>query len=193
MRTGIFLFSLSALAAAASASAIPQDQPRDQPHDRLVKRQTRVDTATIPTFSYSPSTTVYLGGGPAANATSSVQPPSGTTTRLPEQSQAPSNTPVASATGTETIPTYSFFPSSTVPVGPAGGNNGGNRGGSNNDGNSRGGNQPGNGTGAGSATGTGAGAQPTAGTGDDGQADEESKLRQQLSDLLSGLLDFLQG
>ncbi|KAI8944079.1 hypothetical protein F4801DRAFT_261124 [Xylaria longipes] len=180
MRASNILFSLSAFAAAVSASAIPQQQ-----QSKLAKRQTAIDTATIPTFSFAPSSTVYLGGGSAANTTRSTQPASGipTSRTQPASETATSSQPAsgtatsavddsktssttagtAIATATGTIPTYSFFPSSTVPV------NGGPT------------SQPsaGAGTGAGNQGGNGAG------------TDEDNGLKQNLTDLLQGLLDLL--
>ncbi|KAI0914658.1 hypothetical protein F4824DRAFT_449760 [Ustulina deusta] len=191
MLASILLFSLTALTAAVPASALPQDQQ----HGGLVKRQ---NTATIPTFSFGPSSTVLLGGGAATNATSSTKQASATdtssrtatrslvVTSSSAESEASSTTAADTGSATGTIPTYNFFPSSTVPVSPvttsqpaAGngtndqdGNQAGNNGGENN----TGGNKTGNGT--------------ADGTGDNGETDGESNL-QDLADLLQGLLDLL--
>ncbi|KAI0451848.1 hypothetical protein F5B21DRAFT_506902 [Xylaria acuta] len=206
MRASNVLFSLSAFAAAVSASAIPQQQ-----EGKLAKRQTEIDTATIPTFSFGPSSTVYLGGGSAANATSSKQPASdiptsrtqpasetatssqpasGTATSPVDDSKSSSTaagTVIATATGN--IPTFSFFPSSTVPVngsptsapGAGTGSDNQNGNGAGNKGGNKGGDDSGNKAGNGTTDGTDNGA------GNDG----DNGLRQNLADLLQGLLDLL--
>ncbi|KAI1278682.1 hypothetical protein F5Y07DRAFT_360808 [Xylaria sp. FL0933] len=182
MLASLLFLSLSAFTATVAASAIPQNAQQDG----LVKRQ---NTATIPTFSFSPSTTVYLGGGPATNATTttSKQKAPATDTSAPttptgSATSSASSTTAAnagSATATATIPTLSFFPSSTVPVSPGattqpatgGGNTGGNStsgGGSNTGGNK---------AGSGAADGN-------------GQTDGQNSL-QDLANLLQGLIDLL--
>ncbi|KAI0485360.1 hypothetical protein F4859DRAFT_378449 [Xylaria cf. heliscus] len=203
MRVSNLLFSLSAFAAAVSASALPQP-----PQGRLAKRQTEINTATIPTFNFGPSSTVYLGGGgstanststrrvsePAASSTqrasksaTTSQPASGTATSPVDDSETTTTTAAgtAIATATGTIPTYSFFPSSTVPVGgsptsqPSAGTGSDNRNG--NKGGNKGGNTSGNQGGNGTTDGTNNGA---------GNIGDDS-LRQNLADILQGLLDLL--
>ncbi|KAI0537054.1 hypothetical protein GGR58DRAFT_364127 [Xylaria digitata] len=186
MLASALLFSLSAFAATVSASAIPQQQ-----EGGLAKRQ---NTATIPTFNFGPSSTVYLGGGPAANATSSTQQASETTTSSRKttasqvatsskvatssaaESEASSTTAAGTGAATGTIPTYSFFPSSTVPVNPGATSQPATGNGDNNQGGNGNGNKAGNGT--------------TDGTGDDGQTGGQTNL-DQLAGLLQQLLDLL--
>lgn len=190
MLASILLFSLSALGTAVSASAIPQAQQQDG----LVRRQSKIDTATIPTFSYGPSDTVYLGGGSNPNATGSSQPTASAdltssqavtdiaTTSIATVTGSPAATnasPVVSSTApgtggaTGTIPTYSFFPSSTVPVG--GGATA----------------QPSSGSGADNRTGNGAGNNIGNGASDGTGQGNQADITQNLTELLQSLLDLL--
>ncbi|KAI0867221.1 hypothetical protein GGS24DRAFT_362410 [Hypoxylon argillaceum] len=182
MLASILLFSVSTFVAVVSASAIPQQQQQAG----VAKRQTKVDTATIPTFSFGPSTTLYLGGGSAttggANSSSSKQPVSGTATTTaartttakatvtesPVESKVQSTAPGTSA-ATGTIPTFSYFPSSTVPVNPSPTT------------------QPSAGAGESNSGGNNASNGTTDGTGDDTQVGSNEDL----ADLLRGLLDLL--
>ncbi|TGJ83090.1 hypothetical protein E0Z10_g5674 [Xylaria hypoxylon] len=179
MLASTLLFSLSAFAAAVSASAIPQQQ------DGLVKRQ---NPATIPTFSFGPSGTAYLGGGSVASTATGTQQASETSTSsaVATSSQAATSSeakPSASSTtaagtgaATGTIPTYSFFPSSTVPVSPGATSN------------------PDTGNGAGNKNGNGAGDKAgngtTGGAGDGDQAGGQTDA-DELASLLQKLLDLL--
>ncbi|KAI0424236.1 hypothetical protein F5Y09DRAFT_324969 [Xylaria sp. FL1042] len=173
MLATVLLLSLSAFTATVSASAIPQNGQ----HGGLVKRQ---NTATIPTFSFGPSTTVYLSGGTATNATSSGAQQTSATDTSSATATASAGSGASTATknagsATGTIPTYDFFPSSTVPVSPGAtsqpATGGGNNGGESNTG--------------GSKSGSGAGD----GTGDNGQAGDEDSL-EDLANLLQGLIDL---
>ncbi|RWA03627.1 hypothetical protein EKO27_g11480 [Xylaria grammica] len=190
MLASTLLFSLSAFAAAVSASAIPQLQLQQR---GLAKRQ---NTATIPTFSYGPSTTVYLGGG---SATGSTQQASETATNtsskvatdskvatsskaatssLAATSSAADSTAsstAAAGTGgaTGTIPTYSFFPSSTVQVGGPTATS-----------------QPSAGNGTGDKDGGNGAADGAGDDDDDGQTDGQTGL-DKVAGLLQQLLDLL--
>ncbi|KAI1420187.1 hypothetical protein F5Y12DRAFT_151298 [Xylaria sp. FL1777] len=183
MHASVLFFSLSAIAAVVSASAIPKHEHQYG----LAKRQ---NTATIPTFNFGPSSTVSLGGGGASNVTSRTQRASATEITSPAATSSSvttssaagrkaSSTTTAVDTGsaTGTIPIYSFFPSSTIQVSPgatsqpAAGNGTANQGG-----NQAGGNTAGNGT--------------ADGSGNNGQTGGQSNL-QDLVDLLQGLLNLL--
>ncbi|KAI1748481.1 hypothetical protein F4782DRAFT_516780 [Xylaria castorea] len=204
MRASNVLISLSAFVAAILASAIPHQQQQG----KLAKRQAKVDTATIPTFSFGPSSTVALGGGGSAGNATSTQPaskPATSNTQQVSETATRSTQPAsriatssvddlktsstaagtAIATATEIITTYSFFPSSTVPVNggptsqPSAGTGSGNQNG--NGAGNKGGDTSGNQGGNGAADGTNDGA------GNDGN----NGSNQNLVDLLQGLLDLL--
>ncbi|KAI1178143.1 hypothetical protein F4777DRAFT_127226 [Nemania sp. FL0916] len=186
MKPSVNFFSLIAFAAAAFATAIP---PRWQQYGLPVaRRQIKNDTATVPTFNYGPFSTVLVTSGPAASATNSQQPASDTTTRSIAGSKAPLAISSTLA-GTVTVPTFNYFPSSTVPVGPAHTGQPSVGDGSN----SRGGDGSGNGgggTGDNSPTkGTPTGVVPGAGNGSGN--DPQTGLPQDLTDLLEGLLSLL--
>ncbi|KAI0014756.1 hypothetical protein F4780DRAFT_784816 [Xylariomycetidae sp. FL0641] len=106
MRVSAFFF-LSALAATGSASVVRRIGGA-VPEPGLQRRQSEVNTATIPAFSFLPSTTIPVGSGGAGPSSGPVVP-------------APSTAkPTATApAGTNAPSSFDFFPSSTVPV-PAG-------------------------------------------------------------------------
>ncbi|KAK5635037.1 hypothetical protein RRF57_010749 [Xylaria bambusicola] len=197
MLASILVFSLSVFTGAVSASAIPQHQQHG-----LEKRQ---NTNPIPTFSFGPSSTVYLGGGASTGVANTSQAATATaasaivstsavataTSTAVETRNATTTTETNTGSATGTIPTYSFLPSSTVLVGPgatdkpAGGNGNGNG-----DGNGRGGrfrngngNQRGNNTAGDNGTGNGAG---------DNKGNDDKANLDNLTSLLKGLLDLLQ-
>lgn len=203
MRCTAILSSLSAFAVAAvSVSAIREPNLREwhlPQQDQLGKRQTRVDTATIPTYNYGPTATVPVAGGsdPVATTTaitttitrstlgtttttSPAKTKTETTSAIPSGTELSTGT--ATATATRSIPIVDYFPSSTVPVDAIptsqpdvenGGNMGDNKGGNGDD----------KTTGGGNAGQTGEG--QTGG----GQNDQTREI----ADLLSRLLDLLGG
>ncbi|KAI1164495.1 hypothetical protein F5B18DRAFT_245379 [Nemania serpens] len=180
MLASVLIFSLFALVTAVSAGAIPERRQQGG----LARRQRRTGAATISSFSFGPSSTVYLGGGLFPGATSSSEPASATPATSPAESKARS-TASGTVAVTGTIPTFSYFPSSTIPVSlhptsqPSKGTGSGNQ----------------NGNGAGSSDGDGSGNKASNGTagGDGGGSsnDGQDSQRANLADLLRGILDLL--
>ncbi|KAI1112968.1 hypothetical protein F5Y14DRAFT_238041 [Nemania sp. NC0429] len=186
MLASSLVLSLATFAAVVSAIAIAE---RRQPGGwAKIPIQREIGGVPISTFSFGPSTTVYLGGGsPVPGATNSSSTPAlGTPTASSAASSVESSktrlTASSTVAVTGTIPTFSYFPSSTVPVslrptsqpsaGAGSGNRDGNGAGSNNG--DAGGDEAGNGDGDGSS--------------DGGQANQ----RDNLVDLLRGILDLLE-
>ncbi|KAI1193385.1 hypothetical protein F5X97DRAFT_328632 [Nemania serpens] len=207
----ILIFSLSNFAAAVSAIAIPE---RQQQQGGFAKKQGGTGEATISTFSFGPSSTVYLGGGLAPGTTSSSKPVSGKPTTSPTESKTRS-TASGTVAATGTIPTFSYFPSSTIPVslrptsrpsvGAGSGHQNGN--GTGTSGGDAAGNKAGNGTAGGAGDGSSNDGSSNDGSSNDGSSndgssndgssndgssnDGQASERNNLADLLRGILDLL--
>ncbi|KAI8624622.1 hypothetical protein F5Y19DRAFT_310854 [Xylariaceae sp. FL1651] len=100
---------LPVLAAAVLANAIPK-------HDWLMKRQSNINTTTIPVFNFGPSSTVPISSSFRTGATKLPAAPRTSSALLATTKAATNSSGAGAATGT--IPTFNFFPSSTVPASP---------------------------------------------------------------------------